>query len=419
MTSNTGPAPAPTLLASCAVFLFSSLALVVPTGQSYGAALLLLPALVFLLVRPHPKLIAPDKYLAATLLAYFLVCASSNWFHQLSDGSYDKPARFLLAIPVLFFLLRFPVKPIYFWSGIACGALGAGLLSAWNFWGQGAERATGNTHPIQFGDIAMLFSCLLLSAIPMARNCSRWILALFLAGIAGGALASLLSGARGGWPALPAAALLLYVASRNYTNIRKNGILLAAFVLPVIAITQLPQDTFLQSRIKDGFVDIQRFHENNDISTSLGARLHLWRRSVQMIALRPVTGWGTLERVGDYLDSQGSHDEVVARYNHVHNEVLDAVLKRGIVGGLALLALYLVPALLFYRQWRQALPWQKCLPVAGLTLVLCSAIFGLTQTFFSHTNGVMVYAFTLAILWAQTRTQGASPNPRQTIHGKC
>lgn len=411
MNSGTGRAPIPTLLASCGVFLFSALALLVPTGQSYGAALLLVPALAYLLVRPFPSLTGPDRYLALTLLAYFLVGAASNWFHDLPYSSFEKPARFLFAIPVLLFLLRFPVKPIYFWSGVACGALGAGLLSAWNFWGQGADRAMGNTHPIQFGDIGMLFSCLLLSAIPMARHGSKWILALFLAGIAGGALASVLSGARGGWPALPAAAFLLYFASRNYTNLTKNGILLAAFILPAIAISQLPQDTFLQSRIKVGLVDIERFHSENDVSTSVGARLHLWQRSVQMIALHPVSGWGTLERVGSYLDSQGPHDEVVARYSHVHNEVLDAMLKRGITGGLALLALYFVPVVLFYRQWRQAPPSHRCLPMAGLTLVMCSVIFGLTQSFFSHTNGVMVYAFTLVILWAQTRTQGAAIDP--------
>ena len=411
MNSSTRPASAPTLLASFSVFLFSALALVVPTGQSYGAALLLLPALAYLLVRPYPNLNSPDKYLVATLLAYFIVGASSNWFHHLSSSSYEKPARFLFAIPVLLFLLRFPVRPIYFWSGIASGALGAGVLSAWNFWAQGAERAAGNTHPIQFGDIAILFSCLLLSAIPLARHCSRWILALFLVGIAGGVLASLLSGARGGWLARPAAAFLLYVAARNYSNARRNGMLLAAFILPVIAITQLPQDTFLQSRINVVFVDIKRFHDDNDVSTSLGARLHLWQRSVQMIALRPMSGWGTLERVGGYLDSRGTHDEVVAKYKHVHNEVLDSVLKRGIAGGLALLALYFIPAILFYRQWCQALPSEKCLPLAGLTLVMCTMIFGLTQSFFSHTNGVMVYAFTVVILWAQTRNQSATTDP--------
>lgn len=412
MNSSTRPAFAPTLLASSAVFLFSALALVVPTGQSYGAALLLLPALAYLFVRPYPKLATPDKYLLAALLVYFLVGASSNWFHQLPYSSYEKPARFLFAIAVLLFLLRFPVKPIYFWSGVACGALGAGLLSAWNFWGQGMERASGNSHPIQFGDIAMLFSCLLLSAIPLARHCSRWILALFLAGIAGGVLASLLSGARGGWLALPGTVFLLYLAARNYWNIRRNGILLAAFLLPVIAITQLPQDTFLQSRINVGLVDIKRYNDDNDVSTSLGARLHLWQRSVQLIALRPVSGWGTLERVGGYLDSQGTHDAVIAQYNHVHNEVLDALLKRGIAGGLALLGLYFIPAVLFYRQWREAPPSDKCLPLAGLTLVMCTMIFGLTQSFFSHTNGVMAYAFTLVILWAQTRTQSAAPNPQ-------
>lgn len=411
MSSRASQASAPELLASCSVFLFFALALVVPSGHAYGAALLTLPALAYLFVRPYPDLSAADKTLVATLLAYLLVGASSNYLHHLSSGSYDKPSRFLFAIPVLLLLLRFPAKPVYLWSGIACGALAAGLLAAWNFWGQGAARATGNTLPIQFGDIAMLFSCLLLTALPMARQRSRWVLALFVAGIAGGALASLLSGARGGWLALPAAALLLYLSSSNYTSARRNSIFLAAFILPAFALYQLPQATFLHSRIDDGLVDIKRFHDENDVSTSLGTRLHLWQISLEMIALHPVAGWGTLERVSGYLDSHGKHDDVVAQYNHVHNELLDSVLKRGIAGGLALLALLLVPAFLFYGQWRQAPASRRCLPLAGLILVVCTAIFGLTQTFFSHMNGVMTYAFTLVILWSQTRAQSTAPEP--------
>ena len=394
-----------TIFCSSSVFLLVALALVVPSGYSIGATFLLLPALVYLFVRPYPALNKADTYLIVTLLSYFFVGAVGNYYHHLSSSSFDKISRFLLAIPVLLLLMRFPVKPLYFWSGIACGAIGAGLLSVWNYWIQGAERAAGHTNAIQFGDIAMLFSCILLAVLASTKRYSKWFVLLLAVGIVSGIVASLLSGARGGWLALPATLLMLYLVFKLYKNLKKTVIFLLLLLSPMVLLSLLPQTNFVQTRINIGLIDIQRFQAAADTSTSLGSRLHLWKRGVQMIALHPLAGWGTLKHAATYLDEHGAHDEVLAQYDHVHNEFLDAILKRGVMGGVALLALFLVPALLFYQQWNEVLPSQKHTPLAGLTLILCTAVFGLTQTFFSHTSGVMVYVFSLVILWAQTRTQ--------------
>lgn len=392
----------PVLFISVFVFLFSALALVIPSGYTYGPVFLLLLALVYLFVRPYPVLVVADKYLFAALLMYFLVGVVTNAVHHLPSRAYDNTSRFLLAIPVLLLLLRFPVKPIYLWSGIAVGALGAACMALMDFYVYGELRAGGFNNPIQFGDISMLFSCLLMAGFTWAKQHSRSMIALFLLGIVGGVLASLLSGARGGWLALPFGLIAFYVANNLHKNVQKTVIFIAVIVCACgLAYYFFAQD-LLQARVDDALSDLQQYFQAKNTNTSLGARLALWQASLSLIAEQPLLGWGS---VANYVSLSGDGADIFQRFSHFHNDFLDALAKRGVLGGTALLLIYVVPAILFYRQCKQCSPLQKPFIFSGLMLVVATAVFGLTQSFFSHSSGVMVYVFMLVILWAQVRAQ--------------
>ncbi len=399
----------PVLLISMFVFLCGALALVVPSGYTYGPVFLLLIALGYLFVRPYPALNTADKYLLAALVTYFLVGAITNVVHHLPSRNYDNASRFLLAIPVLLLLLRFPVKPIYLLSGIALGALGAGCVAVMDFYVYGEMRAGGFNNPIQFGDIAMLFSCLLLAGFAWAMRHSRSMTAIFALCIFSGIMASLLSGARGGWLALPFGLLAFYVANDLHKNKKKSF----AFILSTVCIVGVTYYLFAQdlvhARVNDARSDLQHYFQTNDTNTSLGSRLGLWQASLKLIAEQPVLGWGTL---ANYVNLSGDSADIFQRFNHFHNDFLDALVKRGVLGGVALLIIYVVPAILFYRQLKQCSPAKRPLVYAGLILVIATFVFGLTQTFFSHTSGVMIYVFMLVLLWAQVRSPDANANSK-------
>lgn len=392
----------PVLCISIFVFVFGALVLVAPSGYSYGPALLLLVALAYLFVRPYPQLIAADKYLLATLLAYFLVGAVTNVVHHLPSRAYDNFSRFLYAIPVLLLLLRFPIKPIYLWSGVALGALGAGVVAVMDFYVYGELRAGGYNNPIQFGDIAILFSCLLMAGFSWAKQHSRSMLVIFVAAIVSGILASLLSGARGGWLVLPFALALFYFVNDLHKNTRNTVIFILAILCAAVFAYYFLSPDIVQSRINYAISDLQEYLQTNNTNTSLGARIVLWQASLPLIAEQPLLGWGS---VANYVSLSGDTRDVFHHFNHFHNDFLDALVKRGLLGGVALLGLYVVPAVLFARQLKQCAPAKQPLVYAGLILVVATFIFGLTQSFFSHSSGVMVYVFMLVILWAQVRTE--------------
>lgn len=394
----------PVLWVSIAIFLFGALALTLSSGYTYGPVLLLLPALVYIWVRPYPVLNSHDKMLIAALFIYFAVGCAVNLAHGLPSNAYDNVSRFLLAIPVLLLLLRFPAKPVFLWSGIALGALGAAVVAILDLYVQGEDRAAGHNNSIQFGDIAMLFACLLLAGFFWAKRYSTGMMILFVLAIMGGVLASLLSGARGGWLALPIIAIFFYL-SNDFRQHKKSLFMLVVFFISSAILFYVVQKTgFVNLRIQEGLSDIQQFTGVQNANTSLGIRFTLWQSGFSLVAQHPLLGWGS---VANYVNITGDSAVVFQRFNHFHNEILDALVKRGLVGGVALLVIYGVPALLFYRQLKHASEIAKPFAQAGLSLVLASVVFGLTQSFFSHSSGVMVYAFMLVILWTQCRAASA------------
>ena len=394
----------PSLVVSLSVFLFGALSLVVPSGYSLGAIVLFMFALGYAWVRPYPKLNNADWYVIAALAAYFIVGALSNLIHRLPHNSYDNLSRFLLAIPVLLLLLRIPVKAVFYWLGVAVGALGAGVFAVWDFYASN-DRADGFTNAIQFGDIAIIFSCMLLAALSWARTQSKLVLSLVISGIAGGFVASLLSESRGGWLVLPAVIAIFYWCG-NYRSAKNTLLLVGVGAVLAVCIYWIPSIDFFHDRISDIFVELHGYQVDPTMNTAIGARLHMWKTSLVMIEQRPLLGWGSLS---NYLAETGVRDAILADFNHVHNDFLDAWVKRGVLGAVALLTLYLLPGVAFCRALKTPLPSARAAAMAGIVLVSGAFICGLTQTFFAHSSGVMIYVFMLVILWAQTRAADQQP----------
>ncbi|MFY1005010.1 hypothetical protein ACNF5F_26670, partial [Escherichia coli] len=84
-------------------------------------ALLLLASPVLLVLRPGLDLNRQDKAIIAILLAYFVVAAARALVDGQGSSGLDKPSRFLLAVPVLFWLVAYPPRLSVMWSGIAIG----------------------------------------------------------------------------------------------------------------------------------------------------------------------------------------------------------------------------------------------------------------------------------------------------------
>ena len=144
---------------SLAVFLIPAFSLALPTGYSWGAALLvLLGLLAWPQVLRHPHTLPTElRWWALATLGMGLVWT----LHTYVDGQWlmrtlgiERSLKYLLlllALPALRWGL--PRLEALRW-GCWVGALGAGLLAAWQWLVLHWDRAAGHTNAIQFGNLA-------------------------------------------------------------------------------------------------------------------------------------------------------------------------------------------------------------------------------------------------------------------------
>ena len=151
------------------------------------------------------------------------------------------------------------------------------------------------------------------------------------------------------------------------------------------------------------------------LHSSLGERLLMWGVAWDMFKTAPLTGIGT----GAYMDraqmmvDAGKAPPVTADYDHPHNEFMDALATRGVVGLLALLALLGVPGWLFARGLGSPDPVRLGASLAGLLVSVGFAMFGLSETMLVHSITLGWYAIMTALFLVTAEgPQGAGDRDR-------
>ena len=383
------------------------LALWLPSGYSWGAAWLFLLA-VLCVGRWWGQPVSRSTWCLTGTIALMAVLLSMDFVSGLGYKPLDKPAKYIAVIPCLFMLASVAPDARYLWRGLAIGAWGAGGIALWQCVGQGLERAGGHTNEIQFGNLALTLG--LLCLVGLASLWSRWRSAERLA-LAGGVLmgfvASVLSQSRGGWLALGLLLpVLLWLGVRWLPTRRlwRGG----AVLLLLVVVLGASFHATVGGRFGLVWQEAKAFVQTGNAASSVGQRLAHWELAWQLGVEKPVLGWGTTgyEQEKQARADRGEVDAFVTRFNHAHNELLDTFARRGVVGVLALIALYGVPLAVFWPSRRRALRCSMgavrdddlALRLLGVTLVLSYIGFGLTQVFFAHNSGNMFYLFMVAIL---------------------
>ena len=406
--------------ASIGAFMVPGLALWLPSGYSYGAVLLLLATLAsapLWLHRPAPR--------AAWWLTAAFSCMAALWMLDVGTawgwGSMDRPVKYLLALPCIFFLMTFEPRAAWLWMGIAVGAVCSGLVALYQTFEMGLPRANGFTNAIQYGNLSMLLA--VMSGLLLVVQYKRWCLwqrLLLASAIVLGAAGSVLSQSRGGWLALvlllPVCAWLLV----RTTGQRRMYWGLCALALAAAALSQVPA---VEQRLDEARKEVLIYKDHGDGRSSVGHRLAHWRLAWAMGWDRPLTGWG---RAG-YTDEKarrvaaGLAHPAVLEFGHAHNEILDMFAKRGLSGVLLLMAFYGIPLAMFWPTDRRIRDASGKMDKESLSLCLVGVMmplsyigFGLTQVFLAHNSGNMFYLFMCPLVLAalhERRTRMGCPRP--------
>ncbi len=396
------------------------LALWLPSGYSWGAALLLLCALASAGVWLHRPLARPSWLLLLAMLGM-----GSLWLLDMRDGwlsrEFDKPSKYFLALPCLAYALAFAPRLAWLWGGVWLGACGGGALALYQTSVLHLPRATGYTNAIQYGNLSLLLglmcAVLLLVNWPRWRHWQRlgWAVAMLL-----GCIGSLLSGSRGGWLALgvvvPVCAVLL--ACRGQWLMLLRG---SSLVLAMLAALWFAKGEEVEQRLDEAHSEAQVYQHQGNADTSIGHRLAHWRLAWQMGLERPLLGWGRsgYEQEKARRVAAGQAPASVLQFTHAHNEAFDLFAKRGLLGVAVLALFYAVPLWLFWPRRQRVFDKNGSLDREALSLCMVGILlplsyfgFGLTQVFLAHNSGNVFYLFMCLLLHAvlqnSTKTIAAS-----------
>jgi O-antigen ligase len=382
------------------LFLTGAAALIMPRGYSLGFYGICFFGLI-LWLRLHNRLIEKS---AVPYAVPVLVYAAGNLLLGLNESfvwrSLDPVLPFGLMVFGLWVLRHYKPSASWFWAGLALGAIGAAGISGYQAIKLGL-RADGFTHAIQFGNIALMFGVMCMVRALTNLQLS-WFNFLMWLGFASGVTASVWSQTRGGWLAIVLIfCWVLLHTLKSLTWSRRALALLVLFACIAVPIKQLDLHKVVTARVLIAVEETKAYVEVNQQNSSVGSRLAMWRFVIQKVGEAPWLGQGNKGwiELRDQGIVKGELVPFISNFSHVHNEYLDVLLKRGIVGLGLLLLLYVGPMFWFFKPYLNAVDIDvKSLAMAGMVIPMMYMDFGLTQLFLGHNSGRMV----LASLWMCT-----------------
>ncbi|HGO5855204.1 TPA: O-antigen ligase family protein, partial [Mannheimia haemolytica] len=312
-----------------------------------------------------------DKYFIFALIGYFLVFPISVISNQDSIRIIDNPSRVLLFIPLLFLFKLFPIRKDIIFYIIPIGSLLVGIIAIYQKLILGLPKPFPETMHIQAGNISMI-----LGLFSIVIGCywftqSKIKIGLFSISCAAfGLLASILTGARGGWIAFPFCFLLILIF--NLQHINKKVIIFISLLLSVALAIFIARPEFgIQQRYNEAKSDIIGYFEQGNKNSSLGARFDMWENAIAAITEKPILGHGGIG-YDDFREKQMKANQMAetTTFNSLHNQYLEAFVKRGIIGFISLISIMVIPLIIFSRRLKNHDNRLKCISILGIIHII-------------------------------------------------
>lgn len=388
-------------------------ALISNDGGQPVAALLFLLSLPLLFIRWNPKSNRDNgqvKIGKDWMVTLFLpIIVSIPLFVYSGTGeALAAGARFLLAGITLIALMRVKLNPVMFLRAASASGMLTILLNVDQFEHMRVDWGAGYLGSAYIGSILM---CLSFAQFYVDVKRPMWRL-FALIGIACLCVIIVKTGSRGAWPAI----LLLFILQftlLNISRLRKVLIAILGIVIVGSAVFAIPS---VKQRVDLTMHELETYYENGNRASSMGYRLDFWRIAMNSFRESPLTGVSyqrRAEQMEEYVKNfPQSYSIGNDGRSSAHNEMLNAMAKRGLLGVIAILLLYLVPLRYFVAQIRR-MPdtLNKQLAIAGGSCILVMIVCGLTEAPLMNVRVGTTFGFILICLYRmqlQINLQSAS-----------
>lgn len=333
--------------------------------------------------------------MASNIVAIFLSQAANSNF---DPHPYDAASRFLLAIPV-YLMLRHtnPRVTTVMQYSLPLGAIFTLAFSLVTY--KGGRLSAYFIDPIHFGDLALMLGFLSTFSINWNGQDRLRLLLLKLSGLVAGVIASILSGSRGGWLAIPVL-LFTFIFFRGKGKL-KNQLLAVSAAMFAAALASYFFVDAIHQRTGEVLNDIASW-SHGEMDTSFGIRLQLWKAALLLFWQHPLFGVGPngFVEMMTPLSQTGFITPLAAKLGRgeVHSDILGSLARLGIFGLLSLLTIYLAPLFIFLKAVKSTAPYKSGAARMGVCLVLGFIVFGLTVETINMKMVAAFYGLTVAVL---------------------
>lgn len=395
-------------LINFAVGFFFLSALSVKGGYNFSPVLLMLIGLGFIIysyVAKKQKWMpsADEKYLIFSYVFYFSLFLLSVVIHGDRLRELDNPSRVLFLLPLLFLFRYFPLRFDLLSYCIPAGAFIAGAVALYDRFHLDSAMAFGpRIMHIQGGDLSMSFGMFaLVFSLYFALKTRLKLTALCLIAALFGMLGSFLSTARGGWIGVPFIILFILWSYRHAFSKKFFLSVITVITLLIITTVSVPQ-TRVMERFEAAKNEINAYIKHNNGSTSVGARFDMWTSALLMAKEKPILGWGVqgVSEKRQEQHQQGLISQYATQFNHAHNQFLDDLSKRGVLGLLALLGVLFIPLRFFWQNLNSHVLEVQTTAILGSVHCFSVIFYSLSQGFFTHNSGSIFYFFLVVVFYS-------------------
>lgn len=341
-----------------------------------------------------------DKYFIYALIAYFFSFVISIIFNGDGFREIDNPSRILLLIPLIFFFNLYPIKKEIVFHFIPLGSLVVGVLALCQKFILNLPKPFPDIMSIQAGDISITLSILsiVISLYWFTRD--KKVAFMYIAFAISGIIASILSGARGGWIAFPFCFLLILVLYRKQIE-KKYLFIIITLISTGISLLIIRPEFGFQKRYNLAKTDIIKYIEKGEKNSSQGARIDMWENALFAISEKPIFGYGSIgyEEFKKKQVTSKKMAKTTLKFNSLHNQYLESFVKRGILGFIALISIMIIPLILFIRRLKEGNLALKCIAILGIIHITAHSFFFLSQSYLAHNSGTIFYFFILILLY--------------------
>ncbi|MCQ1056744.1 O-antigen ligase family protein [Photobacterium sp. ZSDE20] len=201
------------------------------------------------------------------------------------------------------------------------------------------SRGSWSINPIRIGIISAFLANASLYFAITEQDKKHKSIALFFAIIA--LFPLILSASRGPWLAFGAGSLMLIARTVNLKVL--NYKVVFGSVLVLLSVTVMLKQP-IAKRIDTTLYEVQQIQSNN-METSIGLRLQMWKAGVEIIKSHWLLGVGDAgqQEVKEQMANEDFISHEAARFSHLHNQWMDDLASYGVFGLFAILLFVIYP----------------------------------------------------------------------------